>query len=74
MRNDALLSEIETWCDRRDMTVTEFGRRATGDGSLVTRIRRGADLRSSTVERVRSFMGENDDAFPDTGADQSKLV
>ncbi len=53
---EQLLIEIEDFCERWDISVTEFGLKSLNDRSLVTGIRRGRDLRLSTVDKIRRFM------------------
>jgi len=52
------LAEIEAFLSETGMFPSHFGRDATNDTSLVTRLRRGSDVTLSTAQRVRSFMAE----------------
>lgn len=53
---DRLLKDIEAFIAARRMSATEFGRQALNDSDFVHGLRRGRDVRLSTVERVRDFM------------------
>jgi len=57
---EQLLREIDDFCRRWDISNTEFGVKATNDRSLVGAIKRGRDLRVSTVDRIRRFMAQCD--------------
>lgn len=54
--HENLLADVEAFLKLSGMPESTFGRGATGHWGLVTRIRRGDDLRISTVERVRAFI------------------
>ena len=58
MNNQAntLLSDIENFIARHGMAESTFGRNAIGDWKLISTLRAGRDLRTSTVERIRAFM------------------
>lgn len=51
-----LLADIEAWCEKHGVTVSEFGERAIGTRAFVGRLRRGHDPRASTINRCREFM------------------
>jgi hypothetical protein len=53
---DALLAEIEKFLRETGMSRTAFGMKALNDGALMIRLRKGADLRSETIDRIRAFM------------------
>ena len=55
---DTLLSDIEAFCARHDMSETQFGVDALNDKNFIPDLRDGRDLRFSTAERVRTFMDE----------------
>jgi len=53
-----LVSDIRGFLKSHGMAPTRFGILATGDPSLVADLEAGRDLRSRTLDRVRSFMAE----------------
>jgi len=53
---DTLLSEIDTYRQRKGMAETSFGRLALNDGHFLRRLREGGNVTLRTVERVRAFM------------------
>ncbi|MBK8467809.1 MAG: hypothetical protein IPL32_18515 [Chloracidobacterium sp.] len=53
---DTLLADIEAFLASTGMKHTAFGSQALKDPAFVTRLREGKDVRTDTIERVRSFM------------------
>lgn len=53
---EVLLREISAFLKARNMSDSSFGRLAVNDGKFVARIRRGGDLTTQTLARVRAFM------------------
>ena len=51
-----LIEEIGSFCEAAGIAETTFGRRAVNDGKFVGRIREGADVNVSTVDRVRAYI------------------
>jgi hypothetical protein len=51
-----LLTEIEAFLATRKIAATTFGRMAVNDGKFVGRLRADANMTFATVERVRTFM------------------
>ncbi len=54
--HDQIVEEIERFIARTGMTPTAFGKLAVNNGRLVGDLRRGRDIRLSTVERIRAFI------------------
>ena len=52
------LQEVEHFLAEHSMSATRFGILALNDREFVRRLRRGGDVRVSTIERVRGFMSE----------------
>ena len=52
-------SEVEAFLTETGIGERQFGSRAAGDPSFVTKLRNGAGLRLYTVERVRAWMRVN---------------
>lgn len=57
-----LLREISAFCAREGVSKSEFGRRATGDMSLVADLAKGRECRSRTVQRIRAVLDAPSDA------------
>ncbi len=53
----ALLLDIEVYCRRCGIAESSFGRRAVNDGKFVARLHGGKGITTTTLKRVRSFMG-----------------
>lgn len=53
---DSLLADVESFIASTGMSQTAFGVLSVNDRAFVIRLRGGMDPRSSTVDRVRSFM------------------
>lgn len=53
---EQLLSEIEAFLVKQDMRPTMFGRLASNDTALVSRLRAGANVRLDTADNLRAFM------------------
>jgi hypothetical protein len=53
---DELLAEIEAFLIKHDIRASYFGRDIVGDFSLVSRLRRGGDVRLETVDKIRTYM------------------
>jgi len=56
---DPLLSEIEAFLSATKMGASYFGKRATGNSELVTRLRANRRVWPETAAKVRSFMHDN---------------
>ena len=55
-----LITEIEAFLSRHEMSAISFGRKVLRDPHFVRDLRAGRDLKMSTVDRVRGFMAEYD--------------
>lgn len=49
-------ADIEAFLVTRAMNATEFGLQAMGDSHFVHALRRGRNVRTDTIEKVRKFM------------------
>ena len=58
---DELLAEIEAFLLRHDMYASIFGRNATNDTALVSRLRAGRDIHLATADKIRAYMRRIDD-------------
>ena len=56
---DALLQEIEAYCQRAGIAESTFGRHAINDGKLCSRLRNGKNVTLATAERVKDFIQKN---------------
>jgi hypothetical protein len=54
--SEALLRDIAEYCRRARMAESTFGRLAVNDGKLVSRLRLGGRVTTTTVERVQAFI------------------
>lgn len=64
---DALLQEIELYCQQAHIAESTFGRHAINDGKLCSRLRSGKNVTLSTAERIRSYISDKQ-AAPKQGA------
>ena len=60
--NEVILQEIAEFCRQRGLAESTFGRRAVNDGKLASRLRNGGRITTDTLERIRSFMAQGEDA------------
>jgi hypothetical protein len=51
-----LLAEIEAFLPKRGIKETTFGLMAVNDGKFVKRLRDGANMTISTLDRAREFI------------------
>lgn len=56
---DALLREIEDYCQRAKIAESTFGRHAINDGKLCSRLRSGKNVTLATAERVKEYIRKN---------------
>jgi len=54
--SETLLRDIAEYCRRARMAESTFGRLAVNDGKLVSRLRLGGRVTTTTVERVQAFI------------------
>lgn len=58
--HDDLLARIDAFLDRHGMAESRFGRDATGEGDLVSSIRKGRSPTLKMLHRITAFMAECD--------------
>lgn len=51
-----LLTEIEAFCTRHEMSEWQFGEAVLNDRHFIRQLREGRDVRLSTVTRVTDFI------------------
>jgi len=56
MINEQFLREIEQFLAEQGMSPSRFGLLALNDREFVRRMRRGSDVRTRTIEKVKQFM------------------
>ena len=56
---DEFLKEVLAFLDAASISPSLFGRKAVGDPSFITRLKRGADVTASTMDKARSYMTAN---------------
>ena len=59
MNAQELLQEISDYCRQTGLAESTFGRRAVNDGKLASRLRHGGRITTETLDRIRSFMSNN---------------
>lgn len=59
---EKLLTDIEAFRERHNMTVTGFGIEALNDPAFLGRFRAGHGLYIDTADKLRAFMAERDRA------------
>src|ERR1700756_5033584 len=59
MNAQELLQEIADYWRRTGLAESTFGRRAVNDGKLACRLRHGGRITTETLDRIRSFMSNN---------------
>jgi SAM-dependent methyltransferase len=64
--SDSLMREIAEYCRRSRMAETTFGRLAVNDGKLLSRLRLGGRITTTTADRVRAFISRDP---PPNGSD-----
>lgn len=57
---DQLRADITAFLARTGMTPTEFGINALNNPAFWTKLKRGEDIRASTIDKVRRYMQEYD--------------
>ena len=62
--NEQILQEITDFCRQRGLAESTFGRRAVNDGKLASRLRNGGRITTDTLDRIRSFMTNDNGAAP----------
>ena len=60
--NEIILQEISEFCRQRGLAESTFGRRAVNDGKLASRLRNGGRITTDTLDRIRAFMSQSDEA------------
>jgi SAM-dependent methyltransferase len=68
MNADKIVRDIATYCQRTGLAESTFGRLAINDGKLVSRLRDGGRITTTTLDRLRAFMAENPPGRQQKGA------
>ena len=53
---EQVLSEIERFLEKHNMSPAEFGQKVKNDTRFVYRLRQGADIRGSTIDAIRKLI------------------
>src|SRR5947207_11531500 len=56
---DQILGEIREYCRATQTAESTFGRLVVNDGKLVSRLRDGARITTSTLDKVRAYLLEH---------------
>lgn len=74
MTRDAFLQEIEAFLSAHAMHASRFGSLAVNDSGFVGRMRRGKDVRLSTMNKIRDFMARENLHRSTESAEQMRPV
>src|SRR3954468_12232339 len=55
---EQILGEIRDYCRQTQTAESTFGRLVVNDGKLVSRLRDGARITTSTLDKVRAYLSE----------------
>lgn len=55
---DKLTEEVDAFLRATGMPKTNFGRAVANDPRLVSRLRQGSDVTTTTADRIRRYMSE----------------
>src|SRR3954453_18298264 len=55
---EQILGEIREYCRKTQTAESTFGRLVVNDGKLVSRLRDGAKITTSTLDKVRAYLSE----------------
>lgn len=69
-----IVNEIDAFLARTGMTPTRFGVESVGDRSFVTRVRAGRQLRTDTIEAMRTYMRAHDSRPPRRAAGNVRVA
>ena len=69
MTHQEFMQDIEQFLDAHQMSPSRFGLLALNDRDFVFRMRRGSDVRISTIDRVREFMMRESKSKKSKGAE-----
>src|SRR3954465_13517901 len=61
---EQILGEIRDYCRETQTAESTFGRLVVNDGKLVSRLRDGARITTSTLDKVRAYLTEHRTASP----------
>src|SRR3979411_1785773 len=61
---EQILGEIRDYCRETQTAESTFGRLVVNDGKLVSRLRDGAKITTSTLDKVRAYLTEHRTASP----------
>ena len=66
---NALLEQIEQYCQTANIAESTFGFLAVNDGKLCSRLRGGKDVTLATAQKIQSYISQHtpDDVAPASG-------
>lgn len=68
---EKILKQVEEFLEKHEMLPSNFGKMAVSDPTFVFDLRKGQDLKLSTVDKVRRFMSDYKPARPTKRGGQS---
>src|SRR5882724_1838295 len=72
--SNQILGEIRDYCRATQTAESTFGRLVVNDGKLVSRLRDGARITTSTLDKVRAYLSEHRPAAPSAESKPSPTI
>ncbi len=69
---DSLIGEIESYCNRQQISKSTFGLRVVNDGKLVNRLRDGKGITLRTINRIQNFLAQQNNKYADSVIENNK--
>ena len=69
---DSLIGEIESYCNRQQISKSTFGLRVVNDGKLVNRLRDGKGITLRTINRIQDFLAQQNNKYADSVIENNK--
>src|SRR5882724_5402263 len=71
---EQILGEIRDYCRATRTAESTFGRLVVNDGKLVSRLRDGAKITTSTLDKVRAYLTEHRTASPSAQSEPAQIA
>ncbi len=55
-KHPELAEDVAAFLKARNMHPTDFGKAALNDSALITKLKRGRELRQATIRKIRLYM------------------
>jgi hypothetical protein len=69
---DSLIGEIDSYCNRQQISKSTFGLRVVNDGKLVNRLRDGKGITLRTINRIQDFLAQQNNKYADSVIENNK--